>query len=73
MGVRMKPSKVSFLIEGPEKSMIDLSADQIEAWVEIPNLSQGQYKVQLDWKLPPDLRIVKRSADQVEVVVPPLE
>lgn len=70
LGIRTRPQKVSFLLEGPAVVLSDLAKLGIEAWVEIPELKPGIYNSRLVWKLPPDVRVVKRSADGVEVQVP---
>jgi YbbR domain-containing protein len=70
LGVRVKPSKVNLLIEGPESKLGDLDEKEIQVWAEIPQLKGGNYASKLVWKLAPDLRVVKRSTDTVEVTVP---
>jgi len=73
LGIRMKPSLVSFLLEGPDVIISKLKASDIEVWAEIPGLRGGAYRSRLDWRLAPELRVVRRSGDWVDVVVPPLK
>ncbi len=73
LGIRMKPEKISFLLEGPDVIMSKLKPADIEAWAEIQTLKGGTYKSRLNWRLAPELRVVKRTSDWVDVVVPPLK
>jgi YbbR domain-containing protein len=70
LGVRVKPARVSLLIEGPEKILSELEPSTIQVWAEIPTLKGGAVSTKLVWKLAPELRVVKRSTDSVEVLVP---
>jgi YbbR domain-containing protein len=69
-GVKVTPSEVTFLLEGPEDLMKNLSRANVDVWAEIPEASEGPQRVRLDWGLPPGVRVVKRSTDWVEVFVP---
>jgi YbbR domain-containing protein len=68
--IRTNPGDVSFLLEGPDPVISDITNQDLEVWAEIPELKEGNYRVRLDWGLPPELRVVRRSTDWVEVVVP---
>jgi YbbR domain-containing protein len=72
LGIRVKPESVSFLLEGVDKIVQGLRPSELEVWAEIPRLKGGTYKARLDWKLPPEIRVVRRSSDYVDVVVPPM-
>jgi YbbR domain-containing protein len=73
LGIRIKPATVNFILEGPDEVISKLKPKDVEVWAEIPALKQGRYKARLDWRLAPELRVVKRSTDSVEVVVPQLQ
>ncbi len=73
LGIRIRPQGVSFLIEGPDPMISKLKASDLDVWAEIPSLKAGSFKSRLDWRLAPELRVVKRSSDLVDVVVPPLK
>ncbi len=74
LGIRIRPQVVSFLIEGPETMISRLKASDLDVWAEVPSpLRGGSYKSRLDWRLAPELRVVRRSTDMVDVVVPPLK
>lgn len=68
--LQVTPSEVTFLVEGPEEIINDLSRAQIDVWAELPELVEGLKRVRLDWGLPPGIRVVRRSTDWVEVLVP---
>lgn len=72
LGIRIRPSTVNFLLEGPDKIISKLKSTDIEVWAEIAELRQGTFRARLDWRLAPELRVVKRSSDWVDVVIPPL-
>ncbi len=72
-GIRPRPAAVSFLIEGPDHIISKLKSTDLDVWAEIPSNKEGSFKSRLDWRLAPELRVVKRSADLVDVVVPPLK
>lgn len=72
IGIRLKPGKVNFWLEGPDDVINKLKLKDIEVWAEIPALKFGRYKSRLDWRLAPELRVVKRSSDMVDVNVPVL-
>jgi YbbR domain-containing protein len=72
LGVRVRPAKVSLLVEGPERTLSGLSEKDIQIWAELPELAEGRYSSKLVWKLSPDLRVIKRTSDAVEIVVPDL-
>ncbi|NCN26771.1 hypothetical protein GW915_04280 [bacterium] len=67
--VKISPQKVSLLLEGSESSLDELSNSNLDVWVEIPSLKAGVYRPKLLWSLPPDLRVLRRSTDYVEVIV----
>jgi YbbR domain-containing protein len=69
-GIQLTPSEVTFLLEGPEEIMKDLSRQSVDVWAEIPELREGIQRVRLDWGLPPGVRVVRRSSDWVEVSIP---
>jgi len=69
-GIQLTPADVTFLLEGPEEAMKDLGRGSVDVWAEIPELTEGLQRVRLDWGLPPGVRVVKRSTDWVEVLVP---
>jgi YbbR domain-containing protein len=72
LGVRLRPAAVSFLLEGPDKIIERLTEQDIEVWAEIPELRQGNYRSNLEWRMAPEIRVVRRSSDWVDVSVPPL-
>ena len=72
LGIRLRPDRVNFLLEGANKVIESLRDSDIEVWAEIPQLKGGTYKSRLVWRLAPDVRVVRRSSDWAEVVVPPL-
>ena len=71
LGIRIRPSTVTFVVQGPSHVMQNLKNTDIEVWAEIPSLKDGVYKSRLAWRLAPELRVVNRSRDVVEIVVPP--
>jgi YbbR domain-containing protein len=70
LGIRVRPSKVSFLLEGPARLIEELKQGGLEVWGEIPEIKPGTYTSRPIWRLPPDVRVVKRSADSIEVTIP---
>jgi YbbR domain-containing protein len=70
LGIQITPAVVNFLLEGPEDVMKALTKTSIDVWAEISELKEGVQRVRLDWGLPPGVRVVKRSTDWVEVLVP---
>ncbi|MBS1982801.1 MAG: hypothetical protein JST16_01405 [Bdellovibrionales bacterium] len=73
LGIRLRPSVVNFLLEGADKVVSKLKSSDVEVWAEIPELKAGTVRSRLDWRLSPDVRVVKRTSDWVDVVVPPLQ
>lgn len=72
IGIRVRPKVVNFLLEGPENLVASLKETDIEVWAEIPELKRGAFRARLDWRLPPEVRVVRRSSDWIDVTVPPL-
>jgi YbbR domain-containing protein len=69
-GLRIRPGQVNFLLEGPDSVMNALTEKEIEVWAEVPSLKSGSQRARLDWRLPPDVRVVRRTADYADVVAP---
>mgnify|MGYP000988146774 CR=1 FL=1 len=70
LGIRVRPQTVTFWVEGPDVLMEKLPPEAIEVWAEIADLSPGGVRARLFWKAPPDLRVVRRSTDWVDVTIP---
>ncbi len=68
--IEIRPATVNFLLEGPEKVISELNLKDLEVWANVEELVKGSTRVRLDWKLSPDLRVVRRSSDWVRVTVP---
>jgi len=66
-GVKLHPEFASFTLEGSAKKILQMTHEDIEAWVEIPVAKNGLQRSKLVWKLSPDVRVVKRSTDWVDV------
>jgi len=69
-GLRVRPGQVNFLLEGPDSVVNVLTEREIEVWAEVAALKPGSQRARLDWRLPPEVRVVRRTADYVEVVSP---
>lgn len=69
-GITVTPSKVDFVLEGPAEIIRTLRRRNIDVWAEISELTPGLQRVRLDWGLPPEVRVIKRSSDWVEVDIP---
>jgi len=67
---RIRPKTVDFLLEGPAVLLDDLESSNLDVWVQIPELKKGNYQPRLTWKLSPEVRIIDRSADLINVQVP---
>ena len=72
LGIQIRPKTIDFWLEGPSSVLSKMTNLDIQVWAEIPVLKGGSYRSRLDWTLNPDIRVVRRSADLVDVVVPPL-
>lgn len=68
--IRLRPRTVDLFLEGPKQILKKLDKDDIEMWVQIPELKSGTYRERLIWKLAPELRVIRRSTDSVSVIVP---
>lgn len=66
---RVQPKTVDFLLEGPGSLLDDLEASSIDVWVQIPELKKGNFQPRLTWKLSPEVRIIDRSADLINVQI----
>lgn len=73
LGIKIKPEYASFLLEGSVKVVSALKEHDIEAWVELSQVKGGVFRSKLVWRLSPDVRVVKRNTDWVDVVIPPLQ
>lgn len=69
-GIMVTPAKVNFMFEGPADVMKTLRRRDIDVWAEVSELKEGIQRVRLDWGLPPEVRVVKRSTDWIELVIP---
>lgn len=69
-GIKITPSKVNFMFEGPADVMKTLRREDIDVWAGVSELKEGIQRVRLDWGLPPKVRVVKRSTDWVELEIP---
>jgi len=69
-GIKIRPRTVNIYVEGAKSRIDNLSAQDIEVWAELKALKAGVYRSRLVWTLPPDVRVVRRSSDWVEIVVP---
>ncbi len=63
----LQPSSVNFVIEGPDGVMSKMASQAVQAWVEIPDSKKGRFKQKLLWQLPPQVKMLQRSTDQVLV------
>jgi YbbR domain-containing protein len=66
----IKPESVSLLLEGPQAAMQALQESEIEVNARLTSLQPGTYRLRLDWGLNPEIRVVRRSSDWVEVTIP---
>jgi YbbR domain-containing protein len=68
--IRLRPRTVDLFLEGPKQILKDINKKELEMWVQIPELKRGTYRERLIWKLPPELRVIRRSTDSVSIIVP---
>jgi YbbR domain-containing protein len=71
LGIQVRPNTMRFLLEGPDSLVNRVTAKEVEVWAEIAELKEGHYQARIDWRLAPELRVVRRSSDWVDVDVPP--
>lgn len=69
-GIRLVPNEVRLFLEGSKDVLSGLKNEQIEVWVELPELKRGEFEAKVVWSLVPGVRVVRRSHDSVRVVVP---
>jgi YbbR domain-containing protein len=69
--IRVRPGSVDFLLEGPQPILSGFNVDDFDIWAEITEFKSGTIEAHMDWSLPPELRVVQRSADIVEVTIDP--
>ena len=67
--IRVRPEFASFVLEGSATKIESMSQEDIQAWAEIPQAKSGTYRAKLGWSLSPDVRVVKRSTDWVDIVI----
>ena len=67
--IRVRPEFASFVLEGSAKKIESMTPADIQAWAEIPQAKSGTYRAKLGWSLSPDVRVVKRSRDWVDIVI----
>ena len=67
---RIRPDSVNLYLEGSQSRLDSLKDGDIEVWAEVSDVNPGVHRSRLVWSLPPDLHLVKRSTDWVEVVIP---
>lgn len=70
MGIDVSPSTLRFFVEGPDNLMKSLAVRDVEVWADLGELKKGTHRVRLDWRLAPEIRVVRRSSDWVDVNVP---
>lgn len=67
--LRVRPAFVDFLLEGPQGVLSRFDVANFDVWAELSELKEGTVESHVDWSLPPDLRVVQRSSDIVEITV----
>lgn len=65
--IQLVPRVVNFLVEGPEQRVMELKKDDINVWVELEDVVPGSLNVPISWRIPPELRVVRRSVNQIKV------
>ena len=73
LGIRVRPAMINLLVEGPSNVVDHLKNDVIEVWATLPQIKAGTYHPRVDWKIPPEIRVLKRSTDLVDVQVPAIK
>ena len=68
--IKMSPKSINITVEGPEDVLDSLEPGKIDFWVQLLDLKSGVQQPKLTWKLPPEVRIINRSADFVNVTIP---
>ena len=72
LGIFLYPKVINILVEGQQAMIEEMKDFDIAVWAEVPALKKGKFKAPLGWTLSPDVRVVRRSADSIEVTVPAL-
>lgn len=70
LNLDIRPASVRFLLEGPDSMVRGVKMKDVEVWADVGELKQGRNQARLDWRLAPELRVVRRSSDWVDVEVP---
>jgi len=67
--LRVKPAFVDFLLEGPQGVLAKFDMKNFDVWAELSDMKAGTVEAHVNWALPPELRVVQRSSDIVEITV----
>ena len=62
---KLVPESISLKVEGPKRVLDRLRSGDVEVWAVFPQNIDAQQRIRLTWKIPPEIRVVKRSSDWV--------